>query len=442
MALQRDVKAGYSLIFVFIASIFSIHHLISREESFTLGIVYTIAFAAYTWISYVDKPDWKLILGVGLIARIILFWDIPSLSDDFYRFLWDGSLVNTGTSPYLYTPNELPSEITFPNQALLLSHLNSPAYFSVYTPLHQLIFATSTFIFQDVLSQINVIRVFFIAGDLISLFILKSLVTPRQMSMISVLFLNPLLILEGVGNLHIEVMTIPLIILCLTLLIRQKTILASIPLSLAIGLKLTPALLLPAIAWRYRWKKGTYLSAFAFGLIAIFLLPVFLADGVTHIKESLALYQRTFEFNASLYYLLREVGFWYKGYNIIATLGPALSRISAAFILLLVLWGSWKKLPTTDLMLFSWTIYILLSTTIHPWYILPLLPLAVITGYYYPVVWTFTVFFSYFGYTSEGYVTPFGWISIEYAIVYGILIYEIIKRNTSNRNGAAPSLTV
>jgi hypothetical protein len=52
------------------------------------------------------------------------------------------------------------------------------------------------------------------------------------------------------------------------------------------------------------------------------------------------------------------------------------------------------------------------------------------------------VFFSYFGYTSEGYDTPFGWILAEYSIVYGILIYEIIKRILPNLTGTPTDLTV
>lgn len=439
---QRDVKAGYTFSFIFIASIFSVHYLVTRDISFTLGIVYTVAFASYIWISYVEKLNWKMILCVGVIARLLLIGGVPNLSDDFYRFLWDGSILNEGVSPYLYTPIELPSNISITNQEFLLSHLNSTAYYSVYTPLHQLILSQATSLSNDVLTQVNAIRVFFILGDVASFYLLKTMIKSRNMHLLSVLFLNPLLIMEGVGNLHVEVLTITLVLWFLYLLRYQKFLLSSVPIAVAIGLKLTPALLLPAIAWKNRWNPGMVWSLLVILITSALLFPMSIGESFRHIQESLSLYQKTFEFNASFYYVFREIGYWNKGYNIIATLGPTLSSATALFILALVFWGTWKKVPGAELMLFSWTIYLMLSTTVHPWYMLPLLPLAISAGYSYPVIWTFTVFFSYFGYTSEGYDTPFGWILAEYSIVYGILIYEIIKRILPNLTGTPTDLTV
>lgn len=442
MAQLRDQKAGYTFFFVFLSSLFSLHYLIPRDATLTLGIVYVILFSTYAWISFLDQPDWKKVLIVGLLARFLLLFGLPSLSDDFYRFLWDGSLINAGISPYQFTPDELMSVSVIPHQNLLYSSLNSPLYYSVYTPIHQALFAISTYVSDDLLTQVNSLRTFFLMGDIGAFFLAKRLMSSDNKIALSLLFLNPLIILEGTGNLHVEVLVIPLLLLALYFIKIRKLQLSAIGLGLAVAMKLTPALLVPALAWRYRWKKGIIWSLLLLLISTALLIPMYWNGYLENIASSLSLYQRTFEFNASIYYLLREIGFWHKGYNIIGTLGPFLTKAGGLSILLLTFWSGWKKRPIAETLLFCWTVYLLLSTTVHPWYILPLIPLGIASGYYYPIVWTFSIFFSYFGYTSEGYEPTFGWIFFEYLIIYALLTYEVFQRRGQDDRGISVSLPI
>lgn len=432
MTQLRDPKAGYTFLFVFLSSLFALHYLVPREATLTLGMIYFILFGSYAWISFLDQPDWRKILTFGLFARLLLLFGLPSLSDDFYRFLWDGSLINAGISPYQFTPEELSNQSIVPYQDLLYSALNSPRYYSVYTPIHQAQFVLSTYFSQDLLAQVNWMRAFFLVGDLGAFFLAKKLLPSENKFALSLLFLNPLIILEGVGNLHVEVLVIPFLLLLLYCFKVERVKQSAIALGVAIALKLTPALLIPALAWNYRWKKGIFWFLLLLLISSLLLLPMFWHGYFENIAVSLRLYQRTFEFNASIYYLLREIGFWHKGYNVIATLGPWLTKTAGLSILLLTFWSSWKRRPLAETLLFCWTVYLMLSTTVHPWYILPLIPLGLASGYYYPIVWTFSIFFSYFGYTFGGYEPTFGWIFFEYLILYAFLTYEIVKRNSQN----------
>jgi hypothetical protein len=58
---------------------------------------------------------------------------------------------------------------------------------------------------------------------------------------------------------------------------------------------------------------------------------------------------------------------------------------------------------TTIAMLLIWTVYLFMATTVHPWYVIPVVFLGMLTGNVYPLVWSFVVVMSYhfYGRTSD-----------------------------------------
>src|SRR5262245_35795101 len=44
------------------------------------------------------------ILGFAFLFRLTLFWCTPSLSEDIYRYIWDGRVQMAGINPYRYPP--------------------------------------------------------------------------------------------------------------------------------------------------------------------------------------------------------------------------------------------------------------------------------------------------------------------------------------------------
>jgi alpha-1,6-mannosyltransferase len=420
-------QANYTFYLIYFASIYALHHFIPRHDALTLGLVYLISFATYGWIVWIGRPQWQIILWLGLGARLAISLGIPSLSDDFYRFLWDGHLLNSGISPYQFLPSELLDKDIFDQQNTIYPLLNSPNYYSVYTPIHQLIFWTAVRLSDHLQIQVMIMKAISILFDLSGFLILKKLSQTKMKGILGIFFLNPLLIIEGTGNLHIEGILVSVIIAVFYFIHKSRLSFAGILTGFAIGLKLLPAIIVPAIAWKYRWRKGALYGISSLFIATILITSWFFNDHLQGILSSLSLYQKTFEFNASIYYLAREVGFWHKGYNIIGTLGPWLSRISALLIIGMAILGHWKKRPIAETVLYCWTIYLLLSTTVHPWYILPLLPLGLLSGYHYPILWSGLIFVSYFGYSSTGYTPTFGWIFFEYFILYAYIIYELRK---------------
>ena len=141
--------------------------------------------------------------------------------------------------------------------------------------------------------------------------------------------------------------------------------------------------------------------------------------------DSLDLYFRKFEFNASFYYVVRFIGYQTKGYNIIQTAGPALAQLTIVFILFYSLLIDPKKtsLPQSMMWILFW--YILFSTTVHPWYIVPMVFFSMFTNYRYPIYWSFLIFFTYLGYSQQGYLEVQWVVFIEYTVVLLIAAIEI-----------------
>jgi hypothetical protein len=77
------------------------------------------------------------------------------------------------------------------------------------------------------------------------------------------------------------------------------------------------------------------------------------------------------------------------------------------------------------------TAYLLLATTVHPWYISTLVVFSVFTGYRYPVIWSLLVVFSYFAYQTASYQENLFLVAVEYLLVTGVMLYELFRLKKS-----------
>lgn len=238
--------------------------------------------------------------------------------------------------------------------------------------------------------------------------------------------LNPLVIVELTGNIHFEALMIFFILLSIYQLFYQRVFLAGIALGLAIGVKLLPLLFMPFI-WR---KLGT--KQFIFFAVATLLtvlgvsLPLVTLELLSNIFQSINLYFQRFEFNASIYYLLRWVGIRLTGYNQIAIIGPLLSVATLVFVIVLALtkkMGSLKR--TMGFMAAGLSFYLFMATTVHPWYITTLIALTIASHFRFALAWSGLVILSYATYRTEAYTENLTLVTIENSIVFLWLLVEL-----------------
>lgn len=396
----------------------------SRQE-FVLALgIFSVAFIAYYYLAY--KSEFKLANPWfwAVAVRLPFLLTLPSLSDDFYRFIWDGSLQWDGINPFLFTPEQAIKEFPRIDSLNIYTSLNSPSYFSVYPAFNQFLFAISAKLGGSTLDgQVIALRCVILFGEFLVLFLLQKLGSSLKKPNLFWLYaFNPLVILEFTGNLHFEVWFIAFLLSAYYVyqVLGNKILVPAILFGLAISTKLLPALFLPLIWKHLGLKKGLVFCLIAMSTFSITFLPYFNTQIVLNIYESVDLFVRTFEFNASIYYVLRWIGFKVVGYNWIGTIGLLLKGITTIIILIVSVKG--KSFLKSALIIYL--AYLLLSTTIHPWYILPVFVLSIFSDFRSVLLWTGLVFLSYHAYRLENYNELLWVVSIEYVLLIILLWRE------------------
>ena len=421
----------YSFGLLFLLACFSLGNIIERHQSSILLLSYATMFITYLFL--VQKKDhWKTLLLLGLLSRLLLFFHLPILSDDVFRFIWDGTLLKYGIHPFAELPNYY---LDYPVAGLdkaLFDQLNSPGYFTIYPPLNQALFWLCVQFDAGWLQSTNVLRGILLASDIGAFFLLRRLLLLYQKdeNLAYWYFLNPLVILEVTGNLHFEGLVVFFLLLGMYGYKVGKHLISITGFGLAIGTKLLPLIYLPYLFFRGFRNKQWWLPIAAASLAVVTLLPLFDQTFISGMSSSLDLYFRKFEFNASLYFIAREVGIWFYGYNNIAKIGPLLSIISAVGIITFSGFGAFKKTDLPQAFLIILVIYLLFSTVIHPWYIIPLIAFGVLSGFWFPVCWSLLIFLTYTGYAKSGFELPPWIVVLEYVIVAIFAFLE--SRNRSN----------
>lgn len=393
--------------------------------------LYSFLFVCFYLLYNHSQLNFKTLIYLGVLFRVLFLVAIPNLSDDFYRFLWDGRALFNGINPYLILPKNNPNLII--NGSNLYQGMGSMngSHYTCYPPLNQFAF-TIPAIFSDshLLISTTVMRITLILSDVITLFfgikILKELKLNTRK--ILVYFINPFILIELTGNLHYEGMMIAFLSASLYFLFKQKKHLSAILFAGAISIKLIPLIFLPVF-----YKKLGFKKLFIYGCIValvniLLFLPFASKELYSNFMSSIELYFQNFEFNASLYYIVREIGYRIKGYNIIQSVGKTTPFIIITITLLLSFLRK-NNLKQTLITSMLWVIcsYYFLSSIVHPWYIAIPLFLSLFTKYSFPVIWSFVVILSYSAYVNSSYKENLWLVGLEYILVFGYLFAELFQ---------------
>jgi alpha-1,6-mannosyltransferase len=380
-------------------------------------------FAFYLYGNIYTKFRLSQIIFWAVVFNFLFIFYLPVLSDDVYRFIWDGNMTINGQNPYLF----LPSEYAHPISGLF-EKLNSPNYYSLYPPLNQHFFAIAAWFGKGSIMQniIGIRLVLICAGIITVLFVYEianelKIEEDKKLKMTALFAFNPFVIVETAGNLHFEGLMLMFILSAYFFFLKYKSVfLASIPFGMAVSIKLIPLILLPLIWKRLGFIKGFQFMAMVLVVNILFFVPFYETEIFSNVLNSMDLYFHKFEFNASLYYVLRELGYYVSGFNMIAFIGPGL----ALFSLITILRLSFKREELPVVSLYVLTTYLLCSTTVHPWYLITLIGVSLFTDYRFPIVWSFLVAVSYYAYQFNPIEESLTLVFLEYAIVLTVFFVE------------------
>jgi alpha-1,6-mannosyltransferase len=348
-----------------------------------------------------------LILGLAILFRVtLLFITPPALSSDVYRYIWDGRMMNAGVNPYAHpVDSPLLDRFDSPQRALV----NHSWMASPYLPVAQAFFAAvyrlapdSPLSFQVAAALLDLLT------GLLVIDLLHRLGLPRTWALIYLW--NPLVIVEFAHGAHLDALMICLVMAAFWLLIARMSasamsasamsasrarsaLLSAVALAAATLTKGLPALLLPVLARRWGWRRTL---AYA-GLVIAACLPFALGAGWGLLGPldgeglfgALRIYTAYWNFYSGLYHWL-EAGLstcWTSGTAPSAAAGWAptlIARLTALVALCLVVIVVWRRgrrcadnLALLRLAVVPLAAYLLVATTVHPWYVtfvIPLLP--------------------------------------------------------------------
>ena len=397
-------------------------------------------FLCYKLIQF-EKWNFKFLLVIGILFRLAFLIAEPNLSQDFYRFIWDGELIKNGVNPYLYTPDQIMEQgkLVFSNMNELhagMSALNA-RHFSNYPPINQILFVMAAFLGGgSILGSMIVMRLTIILADIGVLYFGRKLLQYFNQSthLIFWYFLNPLVIIELTGNLHFEGVMLFFFVWSLYLMANNKWMWSSPLYSISIMVKLVPLLFLPIFLKYFGFNKSTLFYALV-GMVCLALLfPFYSPVFIDNYSETVGLWFSNFEFNAGIYNVVKKIAVTYyeaKPWELIDAYGSLVIKITIAIILLLAFIRKNNNLQSvlTSIVL-ALTFYYLLSSTVHPWYVVFLLGISIFTNYRFPLVWSFAVILSYYAYSNPDYTESLPLLSIEYILVIGFFIYEMISKGS------------
>ena len=379
------------------------------------------------------------ILGAALAFRLTLWWSPPTLSDDIFRYVWDGRVQLAGINPYLYPPSA--PELAHLRDALhgLVNHADIP---TIYPPLAQLFFR----LVCALNATPDALKFALLLCDFgLCLLLMRSLVRRGQDPRRVLLYAwNPLPLIEIAGSGHIDALGILLLFCALHALQLQRLGVAACTLAGAFLAKLVPLVLLPAF-WRrpqdntladwldLRARSGLLLFP---GLVLLAFLPF--ADAGTRLTTGLQTYVQHWHFNAAAYSLFHWA---LESWDLNAQLNAR--WLCAALLIALTLWVQirWRDPYRTTFA--SLGAYILLSPTMHPWsllWVLPFLPFFPSRAW---VLFSGLVVLAYevlIGYVDTGIWHEKPWIMwAQYAPFYLLLLATACYRRLIKSNESADS---
>lgn len=337
-------------------------------------IVAFVGFGIAVFANERNEFDRRWLWALPVVFRLLMLTTEPTLSDDVYRYLWDGHLVAEGVNPYSFAINasELdPFEISARRLA------NNETLSSPYLPAaHGLFGLSAALLPSDPLTMQLVMTLFDLASAAIVVRLLALAELPSRRVLLYLW--NPLIIIETAHAAHLDAFMIFLVLAALLAgLSKPARSTSPVLLALAVLTRPIPGLLTPVLWWRWGWRGRIAFAVTGMALVVPFGFGPsgFGLSGEssgTGVFGSARVYGQEFRFNA-------VVATWLEDLT-----GATVARVVTAAVMGGVLLITLRRAKAADsardllrLGTLPLMAYVLLTPVLHPWYLSVLLVMLV-----------------------------------------------------------------
>ena len=354
--------------------------------------VIVCSIAALCWLQWPVSSRGVLaaVLLLALLFRLLLMQRVPELSDDLFRYLWDGLQLLKGINPYAAAP-EVMIPVSAAEQAVhpLINH---PYLVTIYPPAAQLFFAASG-------GTVVAFKVLCVAVDIGSCILLALLLKRQRRSYwwLTLYAWHPLVLIEGAASAHIDIAALFFVLFSLWAVTWQGARwqrlagpVSGVSLATAVMIKLFPVVFVPFFYLLLpHTQRRRFFMAFIFSCVA-YIVP-FLPQ-LSHAIVTLQTYVNHWEFSSFSFRLLRTL--FGSGQH---------ARLILATIFGCIVVSQWWNLQQSEVTFDRLVkacgrfllVFLLLTPTLHPWYALYLVAFIVLAPSAPALTLTWSVLLSY-----------------------------------------------
>ena len=396
-----------------------------RNLSATLAA--TLPLAAALWASrgtlQPSRRDLLLMLGGAVALRLCVPLDLLDSSDDAYRYLWDGLVLDAGINPFAFAPDS--PQLAHLRDAVFFPHVFRPDMRTVYPPLAEAWFWVAYRLHPGGFVGWKLVL---LAHEIASVVLLGLLIRRRDSSPLQALIYawSPLAVTQLFVGAHMDGLLVPWVLLSLYLS-RDRPGWAGVALAASALVRPLMVLCLPALAARRPLREAAMVSlAFAFAC-ALGLAPLLSAGEA--LVESLLVYAEHWRFNGSLFQLFESQVKWHPGMRI-----PIYCTIAVGCLA-----SAWIPVSRPARYVLALGTYFALAPTVYPWYLLGIAALASLYPGPLAVTLPAIIGLSDLVFVNKAlggkWQVPVVAHRLEYGLLYGLLLVGLVRSLWARRQG-------
>lgn len=404
--------------------------LVGRYRLLWVLMAWWAAFAAAAWA--VLRLPRRVAVAVVLAGAVVFSGAAlskePQLSDDLFRYMWDGSVQANGINPYAYPPDDprlapLRDPWLWPDVATCAklgrapecTRMNRPAERTIYPPVAQAWFRVLHEVLPDGSRHKSLQVTHALVGLGLTVLLMGALAGLGRNPALAVLWAwSPLASVEMVMDAHVDVLALVAVVGALWALERRRPALGGGLLGVAIVIKLIPGVLLPA---GLRNRPLRVLAATG-GVVGLAYLPHVLTVG-PKVLGYLPGYLREEKYSeGGRFLLLGLAGLHGDVAQVVAVLVVAAVAALAAL----------RREPPSAVTRARWMLVavFLVATPVQPWYAGLLVAVAVLDASWELLALAAAAYPLYFASVLDGNTVRIG--AISYGLAALVLVAAFVWR--------------